>query len=92
MAHAYDSNVSYLLENGFENMLEKDYTYQLNAPKNRSGRKQILLTMDRRLYAELEKLAEELKVKKNVLLETASFFIEPDKAKKDRHRYRIEKH
>ena len=90
MANTYNSNVSYLLENGFENMLQEDYSYQLNAPKNRSNRKQILLTMDSGLHDELEKLAAELGVKKNVLLETAFFFIKPEDAKKDKHRYRTE--
>ena len=89
LAEEHYSTVSYLIENGIENILEKQIVHP-NNPRDIRNRKVFRLGIDKDLYEELMRTVKKRGMKRSDILEDSIHYIEYDKIKDRNWRYRIE--
>ena len=89
-ADKVNSNISYLLETGYANLLETGHIQfdKKNRPKDR---RDFRSTCETELYEQLRAFAKAHKLNLNDVIETAANYIDPTQAKKENWRYRIER-
>ena len=85
-----NSNISYLLETGYVNLLAAGHIQfdKKNRPKDR---RDFRSTCETELYEQLKEFAKAHKLNLNDVIETAANYIDPTLAKKENWRYRIER-
>ena len=89
-AEKVHSNISYLLETGYVNLLAAGHIQfdKKNRPKDR---RDFRSTCETELYEQLKAFAKTNKLNLNDVIETAANYIDPAQAKKENWRYRIER-
>lgn len=85
-----NSNISYLLETGYVNLLAEGHI-QFNKKNRPKDRRDFRSTCDTELYEQLKVFAKANKLNLNDVIETAASYIDPIQAKKENWRYRIER-
>ncbi|MBD8028025.1 rRNA methyltransferase [Ureibacillus sp. Re31] len=89
LAEEHKTHVGYLLENGFENILEVNY---INFDKNKRPKDRIEFrtTCNKETLENLRKLAKENKLNLNDVIETSIAYINIEQVKDGNWRYRVE--
>ena len=85
-----NSNISYLLETGYVNLLATGHI-QYNKKNRPNDRRDFRSTCETELYEQLKAFAKAHKLNLNDVIETAANYINPAQAKKENWRYRIER-
>ena len=85
-----NSNISYLLETGYANLLAMGQI-EFNKKNRPKDRRDFRSTCETELYEQLKAFAKANKLNLNDVIETAANYIDPAQAKKENWRYRIER-
>lgn len=85
-----NSNISYLLETGYANLLATGHI-EFNKKNRPKDRRDFRSTCETELYEQLKAFAKAHKLNLNDVIETAANYINPTQAKKEKWRYRIER-
>mgnify|MGYP001392144643 CR=1 FL=1 len=87
-----DTHVNYLLETGFEKLIEHNSIDYNKLPRtNPKNRKLYSTTYDDYLLLEIKRIAEREHLHVNQVIEYCSTLIDVDKAKHKSYRFRVEK-
>ena len=87
LAKQHSSTISYLIENGIEQMLKNQIVHP-QRPRNIRNRKIFRLTIDKGLYEKLMNTITERSIKRNDILEDSIHYIQFDSVKDKNWRYR----
>jgi len=89
-ADSHNTNISFLLETGYVKLLERN-TIQFDKKSRPKDRRDFRSTCDSELLDALKIFAKANKLNLNDVMEAAAKLVEPEKAKKENWRYRIER-
>nr|WP_106778944.1 hypothetical protein [Lysinibacillus timonensis] len=89
LANRYNTNLSYLIENGLINMFN-DTSHEIVGSTRTKGNKEVGLTIDFALIEKMKLIAQEKKVKMTTIISNCIPYIKPEEAKKENYRYRVE--
>lgn len=90
VAERHDSTVGFLLENGYEHLLESKEEIVYRKGHRPKDRVEFRTTCDEVIFTKIKALAKENKINLNDLIEYSMQYIKPEEAKKEKHRYRVE--